>query len=854
MHLPSFISSPFLGLWLLASLFPLLTAANQHGHSNAHARHEAARSASSVFSTSSASSYPTGSSTEPEPLVRRSETGLTQLFNISDITTFFSSDCANALAGSLNCSSIIAASSALYSWGGMTIDNLTDLCTEYCSESIANFRTDVLEACANDVYTDEPVNATGYVYGTGVLNDIYNVDGVSVEPIALVDYYFLGYNMTCSQDNSDPPNFCYILTGNNTNSTEVDPCDNCGLGLMRMQLEDARMYNDELASDYSASVSSCGITVPPVTTPTPVFLTDTNTIVANYSATATCTGSYIPIPTGESCDDFAEANSISTDQLLMQNGLVAGCVNWPGNLTTLCVQNTCEPYLVQQNDTCLSVVAANNMTITQLFSWNPTIDPICANWDTQIGHVICLSNPLGYVSPSVTANVSAAITAASVPTDAMTGSNTDCAQWYEVSPGDYCAMLTMKFAIALSDFYFLNPEVNSNCSNLWSNQSYCVEAVGDISTYPGYLPTTATPTMPSTTGNTLIWSDLATATAPVYPTITSTATSYPLANGSLTNCFEMFENTFGAIWCYEAASLFGIGVADFIRWNPSVLNGDNYTIYNCNLQNETQYCGSFYNQSLVPSTNQGYAPVPTSITANATTECLDWYELESGDTCDSVCQEFDIPFSSFYEWNPAIGSDCTNLWVESSYCVLGPGWQTVSYNMTTTTATGTNTAASTTTTATTGAPAPTQSGIVANCLKWYVAQSGDGCAAIATSYNITLDQFYAWNPAVGDDCSGLDADDAYCVDAPTTITSTTATTTTTSTAPSTTSVTPPGPTQSGIPTNCDAYAVVQSGDGCQTFADDNGITLADLYEWNPVLDNDCENFWADEAYCIGVSS
>jgi hypothetical protein len=26
-----------------------------------------------------------------------------------------------------------------------------------------------------------------------------------------------------------------------------------------------------------------------------------------------------------------------------------------------------------------------------------------------------------------------------------------------------------------------------------------------------------------------------------------------------------------------------------------------------------------------------------------------------GDTCDGICKSFDIPFSSFYNWNPAIG-------------------------------------------------------------------------------------------------------------------------------------------------------------------------------------------------------
>lgn len=44
----------------------------------------------------------------------------------------------------------------------------------------------------------------------------------------------------------------------------------------------------------------------------------------------------------------------------------------------------------------------------------------------------------------------------------------------------------------------------------------------------------------------------------------------------------------------------------------------------------------------------------------------------------------------------------------------------------------------------------------------------------------------------------------------------------------------------------------------QLFADTNGITTTQLYTWNTVLGSNGENcgnsFWADEYYCISVSS
>ncbi|KAK4506803.1 hypothetical protein PRZ48_000536 [Zasmidium cellare] len=62
------------------------------------------------------------------------------------------------------------------------------------------------------------------------------------------------------------------------------------------------------------------------------------------------------------------------------------------------------------------------------------------------------------------------------------------------------------------------------------------------------------------------------------------------------------------------------------------------------------------------------------------------------------------------------------------------------------------------------APAATQHGIVSGCTKWYVAAPGDYCSTIADRYNIPVDTFMAWNPAViAPICSNMNAGNAYCV-------------------------------------------------------------------------------------------
>jgi hypothetical protein len=56
----------------------------------------------------------------------------------------------------------------------------------------------------------------------------------------------------------------------------------------------------------------------------------------------------------------------------------------------------------------------------------------------------------------------------------------------QVRSGDYCNLISVRERISLKDFYFLNPEINANCTNLLRGVSYCVAPVGDISTYPAY--------------------------------------------------------------------------------------------------------------------------------------------------------------------------------------------------------------------------------------------------------------------------------------------------------------------------------------------------------------------------------
>ncbi|KAJ4386834.1 hypothetical protein N0V93_009732 [Gnomoniopsis smithogilvyi] len=187
--------------------------------------------------------------------------------------------------------------------------------------------------------------------------------------------------------------------------------------------------------------------------------------------------------------------------------------------------------------------------------------------------------------------------------------------------------------------------------------------------------------------------------------------------------------------------------------------------------------------------------------------------------------------------NPSVGSTCTGMSASTYYCVSTDSGGIPPSTTDDDSSTGTTTGVST--------PSPVQTGIASNCDLFYLVVSEDGCEAIATKYNITLADFYAWNPAVKTDCSGLDANDYVCVgidassSATGSSTTTPSTTTSTSTTGTATGIVTPTPTQIGMTTDCDAFYYVVPNDGCYDIAAEYGIALADFYTWNPAVGDDC---------------
>lgn len=153
-------------------------------------------------------------------------------------------------------------------------------------------------------------------------------------------------------------------------------------------------------------------------------------------------------------------------------------------------------------------------------------------------------------------------------------------------------------------------------------------------------------------------------------------------------------------------------------------------------------------------------------------------------------------------------------------------------------------------------PYPRAGGEVANCTQWYQAQSYTSCEGILAFFDLTFEQFYKWNPAIGSDCTTMAAGTYYCVwvegtETPEDPTETTAP------PPSSTSgggVVTPTPTQEGMVDGCTKFHKCVDGDGCDTITEEYGISFKDFVKWNPDIGDECLNMWLNYYVCVGVDA
>ncbi|KAI0123660.1 muramidase [Xylariales sp. AK1849] len=651
----------------------------------------------------------------------------------SSILIGASQDCLDAYTANVSCTSAIG---SLYAdqWPDFNETVLGALCSDTCFDSLTTHRNNVSSQCASDV-------------------TFYNVADSSSWPVTYrTDQAIHNYNMTCVKRSDG--NYCNSWFQDGANVTDTPECDECYMDIVYMQAV-SPVEGDivEMQSIYASLTSSCGYTGPAATA------TVTGLAISSPTATLSCTSEYT-IQAGDTFLGVSQSHQVATHDLCTANSLNYNLTDFPtsGNL---CIRNQCSVYVVQVNDTCEGIATGNSLTLAKLHSWNAQINGVCDNLADLVNQTICTSNPLGdYTVVSVNTTAAASFTtAAPVPTDVAPDTLTDCGEYYSVDAGQDCGTIEFKYSVSLKDFLFLNPEVWDNCTNLWANTSYCVAPVGYISTYSGYSTPTATFSITPESSTAIAWYDPFASDG--------TAPDVPLANSTRTDCWDYtWWNTSLSTLpsCWDVAASSDITGEELVLWNPSLeanasltVTPDNVTAtvydYPCTISASQSYCVAIASPTSAVTTTTAAPPSPRA--SGEASNCTNWFVGVLD--CASHLSLLRMDIATLYSMNPSVKADCSGYVLGTYYCdsTNADGSVAVTSETITTTATATTTSSSTGTATGITTPTPTQTGMVSNCGNFYLVQSGDGCWAIANANGISLDDFYAWNPAVGTDCADL---------------------------------------------------------------------------------------------------
>lgn len=163
-------------------------------------------------------------------------------------------------------------------------------------------------------------------------------------------------------------------------------------------------------------------------------------------------------------------------------------------------------------------------------------------------------------------------------------------------------------------------------------------------------------------------------------------------------------------------------------------------------------------------------------------------------------------------------------------------------------------------------PTRTKSGQPDYCRSWHLVQARDTCQTVANQAGtgVTEDDIKAWNPTLGDDCSGLYVGWWVCngIQPQTSVTLTWSTSAGNATVPDPTPYTPPTstsvdwsftptPSLAGMPEDCQAYYQAEENDTCRTvLAAYAYVTEEQFFEWNPALNGSCDGLWLGYYYCV----
>ncbi|KAF5874875.1 uncharacterized protein Bfra_003324 [Botrytis fragariae] len=331
-------------------------------------------------------------------------------------------------------------------------------------------------------------------------------------------------------------------------------------------------------------------------------------------------------PSSSYCINYASSTSVASAVITPQPlaaGETVNCTQW---------------FAPQSYNTCEDILVIFNLNITQFYDWNPSVGSDCVGMD--LGTYYCVSIFPGGQPPSEPdpdGDATPTSTSVSTPSPIPTDTVSNCDKFVEVVSGNTCEGVYTAANITFATFLLWNPSIGSGCQFLDLNEYYCVGVSG----------TTSATAISSTTATSM----------------TAISTPSPIPTDTVSNCDAFVEVVTGNT-CQSVLDAANLDLATFYSWNPSV--GPTCEFLDLN----EYYCVGI--SAAVTTTSAGSATAvstPSPVQTGIVSDCDQFYEVETNDSCEIVVGKYGITLDEFYSWNPAIGSSCQFLELNVYVCV-----------------------------------------------------------------------------------------------------------------------------------------------------------------------------------------
>jgi hypothetical protein len=381
--------------------------------------------------------------------------------------------CRNALTELIACDNRTESFqvSGLRSWLG-TVKDTDSVCMDSCGESLQNWFNSVSIAC----------------------------DGWQVNdalPTLLGGRIWTGWNQTCLKD-PNTGKYCgeiiddFSLVSSIEDMPHDELCSFCWIEHYAIpQRSQYSNYDEFLRSQLDYTVYQCGESDVDTSIPDSPFLT-------NEPFTYCQSNYWYTTSDGDTCDSIAEANSVSSAALYLENpDAIYNCSSIVAG-TDLCLPAPCELiWTVQPEDTCSSIeynitVSTMSSVLGNIQKYNRWVDRDCTNLhtagDAVFGHVICLSPQNGIFSAnaSMPGDTTIPMTSSgytsyiSDPPEGVTvseGTTMNCGKWHVTAADDTCGTIAFTSGTTIYIFMEVNPslgtDIESCTGQLVIGDAYC---------------------------------------------------------------------------------------------------------------------------------------------------------------------------------------------------------------------------------------------------------------------------------------------------------------------------------------------------------------------------------------------